>query len=42
MIEKHGTTILTHFNISLNAEKKCLPSIYWLPKRHIKVLQRAG
>ena len=34
MIKNHGSTILTHFNIFHNAKNKCLPSMYWLPKRH--------
>ena len=34
LIRNHGSTILTHFDISHNAENKCLPSMYWLPKLH--------
>ena len=36
LINSCGNTILTYFDISLNAENKCLPSVYWLPKLHKK------
>lgn len=36
LINSCGNTILTYFDISLNAENKCLPSVYWLLKLHKK------
>ena len=33
-MNSHGSFILTHFDISLNDENKCLSSIYWRPKLH--------
>ena len=36
IIKKHANHLRKNFNVSLNENDKCLPSIYWLPKLHKK------
>ena len=32
LTNSHADKVLKHFNISLNAENKCLPKLYWLSR----------